>query len=315
MFLNRPSIEKRINMVRTRISELGISNDLRGWSYANPPVKPMRDTLLSVSELAARYCPTMRDIYLKRVMKTFPPHNYKMFRGIAYHELISSTILESKRYFYTKGIVSGSEFYEDMINRVSDLVNHAMMAARSRIGNVGDDEAYRVSESAVKLCKYLLIEVAHSVNQTLSRFPHTDVDSLVSESVPPITEMKVDGSLVGLSRELSIDLYSPINAVIDVKTGDIRGFHRLAPTGYALAIEADKGIPVDIGIVAYLSIEEHAVPKFLLDVFPINDELRREFLEIRDEAQLLVSKGVDPGMPAYCPEYCPYFTHCNRDSI
>lgn len=311
MLLNKSYLDKKLRLLRTQIEEMGISNDLRGWSYSTGPVKPARNIPLPVSELASRYCPTMRDIYLKRVLRVQPPHNFKAFRGIAYHRVISSTVTESKRFLYERGIVSGSTFYEAMLVKVPFLIERLMDEVKQRIGGVSEEEYRIVYEGAVMLCKYILIDIAYSINQTLSRFPRSEVDSLIAEAIPPITEMKVDGSLVGLSRELSVDLYSPSNAVIDVKTGDVRPFHKYAPTGYALAIEADKGFPVDIGITAYLSIEGTGVPSFSVDAFVISDELRREFLELRDEAQLLVARAVDPGMPSVCPEYCPFFSYCH----
>lgn len=108
MFLSRAFIEKKISVLRGMLYEVGISNDFRGWSFTKPPVKPMRDTLLSVNELASRYCPTMRDIFLKKVLKIPPPQSFKMFRGVAYHLVISSIVTESKRILYSLGPVSGS---------------------------------------------------------------------------------------------------------------------------------------------------------------------------------------------------------------
>ncbi|MCS7127592.1 MAG: type I-A CRISPR-associated protein Cas4/Csa1 [Thaumarchaeota archaeon] len=313
MFLNRGYLDKKLGLLRAQMNEMGISTELRGWAYATPPVKPARNIPLPVSELAGRYCPTMRDVYLKRVLRVQPPHNFKAFRGIAYHRVISETITECKRFLYERGVVSGSTFYEVMSVKVPFLLERLMDEVKRRIGDVSDEEYKIVYEGAAMLYKYILIDIAYSINQTLSRFPHSEVDSLVGEAIPPITEMKVDGSLIGLSRELSVDLYAPSNAVIDVKTGDVRPFHRYAPTGYALAIEADKGIPIDIGITAYLSIGGTGVPSFSVDAFVISDELRREFLELRDEAQLLVARAVDPGMPSVCPENCPYFSHCHGE--
>ncbi|MDW8074096.1 MAG: type I-A CRISPR-associated protein Cas4/Csa1 [Nitrososphaerota archaeon] len=298
-------------MLRSMLYEVGISNDFRGWSFAKPPVKPMRDTLLSVSELASRYCPTMRDIFLKKVLKMQAPQSFKMFRGVAYHLVISAVVIESKRVLYSLRPVSGSKFYECLVERIPSLVDRVMGEALKRFSKVSDDEFKIVHQGVKKIAEFLLIEVAHSINQSLSRFPHIDIDSLVSEAIPPITEMKVDGSLVGLSRELSVDIFSPANAVIDVKTGEVRSFHRLTAAGYAIAIEADKGIPVDMGITVYLSVDNSEVPRFTHDVFIVGDELRREFLELRDEAQLLVERGSDPGLPSACPSYCPYYSFCN----
>jgi hypothetical protein len=44
-------------------------------------------------------------------------------------------------------------------------------------------------------------------------------------------------------------------------------------------------------------------------------EVRREFLEVRDEAYSLLSLGRDPGKPGKCPDYCPYLTVCMEEKI
>jgi CRISPR/Cas system-associated exonuclease Cas4 (RecB family) len=46
-----------------------------------------------------------------------------------------------------------------------------------------------------------------------------------------IVERKVDGSLVGLSKELSVDMYEPGGMPIDLKTREPRTFHRYSLAG------------------------------------------------------------------------------------
>ncbi|MCD6465794.1 type I-A CRISPR-associated protein Cas4/Csa1, partial [Candidatus Bathyarchaeota archaeon] len=129
-----------------------------------------------------------------------------------------------------------------------------------------------------------------------------------------VVERKVDGSLVGLSRELSVDIYTPFNAIADLKTGEVREFHPYAATGYALAIEAEESVPADFGFIIYIQINpSRMVPSFKLRYFVIGDELRREFLELRDEAYEIISLGRDPGKPPKCPNYCPYYGVCESE--
>jgi CRISPR-associated protein Csa1 len=81
-------------------------------------------------------------------------------------------------------------------------------------------------------------------------------------------------------------------------------------------MEAEEGIAVDFGFIIYIQIEaSRLVPTFRLRYFVISDELRREFLELRDEAYEVLSVGKDPGKPSKCPEYCPYYDVCERESF
>jgi CRISPR-associated protein Csa1 len=161
----------------------------------------------------------------------------------------------------------------------------------------------------INLYRFLIVQAGAKLDMALAKYPHSDADGLLSVAVPPVTERKVDGTLVGLAGELSVDIYTPFNAIADLKTGEIRSFHPYTAAGYALAIEAEENFPVDYGFVVYLRMEGE-VPTFRLRYFVVGDELRREFLEIRDEAYEIVSSGRDPGMPARCPTYCPYHPVC-----
>ncbi|MEM3573767.1 MAG: CRISPR-associated protein Cas4, partial [Nitrososphaeria archaeon] len=82
-FLNKSDLDKKFKILRTELQRLGISEELRGWSWQSPPVEPpSRSLFFGVGDLAARYCKTLRDIYLKRVENIKPPPNLKMFEGI-----------------------------------------------------------------------------------------------------------------------------------------------------------------------------------------------------------------------------------------
>jgi len=308
--LRREEVEKRFMILREQLDTQGISDELRGWNHIRGPIRPSSNYLLSVSEIASRYCPTMRDIYLRRISKVLPPPNYKMLRGIAYHILLSSLITEAKRVIYSKGKISGSEIYHILLSSEDKMVNETLEKAKLK-APIPQQEPLPILLH--KLFRFLSLQISSSVDLALSKFPHIDIDSLVTEALPSITEMKVDGSLVGMSRELSVDVYTPFNAVIDFKTGEVRNFHRYTAAGYALAIEADKGVAINFGIILYISMElENPAPNIKADFFLVGDEIRREFIEIRDEAHLIIEKGEDPGMPTKCPDYCPYYTYCNK---
>lgn len=124
-------------------------------------------------------------------------------------------------------------------------------------------------------------------------------------------ERLVNGHLLGLSQELKVDLFTDKRIVVEIKTGDVRPFHKYTLVGYALAMESDLEIPIDYGIVSYLSSDGEMIKVKNVTYF-IGDELRREFIEIRDEAFNVIHRGVDPGKPPRCPNYCIYYDICNR---
>ncbi|MEM2642455.1 MAG: type I-A CRISPR-associated protein Cas4/Csa1 [Thermoproteota archaeon] len=311
-FLNRKDLDKRFKLLRAEFQRLGISEELRGWSWQSPPVEPPSGSLFfGVGDLAARYCKTLRDVYLKRVENVKPPPSLKMFEGIVYHGVATDAVTRVKSFLFERGLINGAGLIECLMPGVENACEKLLWEASNTIGRLGDKDVEVVRKNAITFYKYLLIQAASQIDLTLSKFPHIDVDSLVNQAVPPIVERKVDGSLIGLSKELSVDVYTPAYAVADIKTGEVRDFHPYAPTGYALALEADEEVAVNFGMIIYVKLTpQRPVPTINTKLFLIGDELRREFLEIRDEAFEIVANARDPGKPTVCPDYCPYYPVC-----
>jgi CRISPR-associated protein Csa1 len=311
-FLNKADLDKKFKLLRTELQNLGISEELRGWNWQSPPVEPpARNMFFGVSDLAARYCKTLRDIYLKRIENIKPPPNLKMFEGIIYHGMATDAVTKVKSLLFEKGIIGGANIIEDLMPNIENAYERIIWDASNTVGKLEERDVEAVRRKASSFYKYLLVQAASKVDLVLSKFPHIDVDSLVNQAVPPIVERKVDGSLIGLSKELSADVYTPAYAVADLKTGEIRDFHPYAPTGYALAMEADEETAVNFGMIIYVKLSPYRpVPTIQTKTFLIGDELRREFLEIRDEAFEIVSNARDPGKPAACPDFCPYYQVC-----
>ena len=314
-FLDRLDLDRRFRLLRRDLEVRGVSEELRGWCFDSPPVEPpSRSVLFGVSELAGRYCQSLRDIYLRRILNVKPPPSVKMARGIVLHAVNRESLSAVKRLLFSGDSRSGSELIEDLLPLTKDIVDKAIFEVENLMAKLSEDAKHQLRVEASAFFRFLVVQAAARVDQAISKYPHSDVDSIISVAVPPVVERKVDGSLIGLSRELSVDIYTPFNAIADLKTGEVREFHPYAATGYALAMEAEEGTPVDFGFVIYVQIEaSRLVPSFRLRYFVIGDELRREFLELRDEAYEVISIGRDPGKPQRCPNYCPYYAVCERE--
>jgi len=313
-FVEKSELEKRLKLIRKELSVRGISEELRGWSYDQPPVEPVaKEIFFGVGDLASRYCPTLRDVYLKKVLRVRPPPTLKMVRGIAYHHVSRKSLLNVKKFIYECDVskLSGAGMLESLLAGSDALAFEAVREAESATAELSQRDSDALKSECYHFYRFLLVQAASKVDQAVSRFPHADADTVVSVAVPPVAERKVSGVLVGLSRQLSVDIYTPRNAVADLKTGEIRAFHPYTAAGYALAIESDEEIPIDYGFVVYVRVtEDRRIPSITLRTFVVSDELRREFLEIRDEAVEIVEHGRDPGRPARCPDYCPYYPVC-----
>ena len=91
----------RRHLPQTR--ETPVSDELRGWSWATPPLSPVYGAALGVSEVAGRYCPTARDVYLRHVLHERHAPNAAMAEGALYHAIIAEVILRAKQAIYRDG--------------------------------------------------------------------------------------------------------------------------------------------------------------------------------------------------------------------
>ena len=285
-----------------------ISDEYRGWNWSSGKLSsPSENIYLSVSEVANRYCPNYRDIYLKKIAKISSPITFRSVRGLVYHQVSAETLTLIKSYLYANGIVSGYKIVSDLVD--DDKVVSKVVKNLDISKYVSTSDAKRLKKNAMSLYRYLILQSSSAVDRVIASTKYLMLDSIVNHVIPDIVEMRIDGRLIGLSPELRVDMYLG-KIIADLKTGDKRPFHKYSVTGYALALEADKEIPIDYGLIIYLSVEDDLV-KIDKEMYYIGDELRDEFIQIRDEVFEVIESGRDPGIPVDCPSYCVYYNVCH----
>jgi len=125
-----------------------------------------------------------------------------------------------------------------------------------------------------------------------------------------ISEFKVDGSNLGLSSNLSIDIVTDGGVIIDFKYGQPRDFHKLSLAGYALALEAEYEVPYDYGLLVYINDANNKVKVSFKPVF-INSHIRKWFIEERDEIIDMLLENREPPVDTQCYVKCPYYKVCH----
>jgi CRISPR-associated protein Csa1 len=124
----------------------------------------------------------------------------------------------------------------------------------------------------------------------------------------------IPAAAIGLSDYVKPDLmvgFIPVD--IALAPSFDRGFERkeLALAGYALAIEAWTGHPVDYGVAIYVNLNGESMLSWR--VVRIDDSLRRAFLDTRDRVAMILEHPEEPPQPPdQCPQTCPYFEVCRR---
>jgi len=304
-----------LKLCRKQNERVGISEELRGWSWDQPPVEPpIRGIELGVSDIASRYCASMRDIYLRYVLGVKAKPTLRMLEGKVYHEILRFAVEKVKKIVYTHNIIEGFP----ILKKASENIDEEIEKLIAEIFNANDmelnnSEFSRIFEKSLKLWRFLILKYAASVDNVRSKYENLSFDSLISQAIPQVAEYKIDGSRLGLSRNLSIDVFLPTYMVVDYKTGSRKHFHKLATTGYALVLEAELEVEVNVGAIIYIWFNGDNLPFLRTEYYYIGDEHRREFLETRDALIEIIEHSRDPGMPVRCYPYCPYRKICWRD--
>jgi len=219
-----------------------------------------------------------------------------MVAGQELHELVAALALAAKRELYRREPDEAREALETLRAREEESIAACRPEWRER---------------ARSLRRFHWSALNHRLEEVLSKQPHIGTDALVALVVPYVVNLRLDGSALGLSPELSCDAFSFGEMVVcDLKFGTRAEFHRLSTTGYALAMEASLEQPVVLGCVVYVTFSDSGRVSIDRDYHLIGDELRQWFLEARDERLMLVHDNIEPDVAGACPQDCPYLRDC-----
>ncbi len=132
------------------------------------------------------------------------------------------------------------------------------------------------------------------------------------EGIPIVVEPRIPGSLIGLSDFVKPDVLVssiPVDLVLANGCG-WADRKEIALAGYALAVEAWMGVPVNTAIAIAVS-QSNGSARFQWKVFRVDDVSRRRFLELRDRVARIIEYGEDPGASDQCPSECPFVGVCH----
>ena len=269
-----------------------VPEELRGWSYHTPPVRPRAYLGLSMWEAAYRYCDSKRDLYLKRVVKAKGDYDKpQLSYGNSIHRVVARASRDARSVLM--------DAY-DPVDVLTKLLSESKAVAEEICGS---SSGY--SEFCAKLYRYLIL--MWSAEIVKARISYGG-DAL--GWIPWISEVRVDGTAIGLSDRLSIDAIMDLSLILEIKTGQRQYFHKLALAGYALAVESSLEIPIDYGALIYVNGFSQNEPEIRVETIYISPDLRKEFIDQRDEAIDIVITGSDPGLASNCPQSCPFLEIC-----
>ena len=287
----------------------GVSEELRGWSYTEPPVAPTYSVKLGVSDIVPGYCETGRNIYIKYVLHAKQRPNSILERGYIVHSIHENAVASAKRIILTLTKISGDTFLENFRSELDYVKNRIL--SRTHVYSV--EEASWLIEALWRKAGFIY---SGEIEKALSRSRHLSRETLVSLVSPELAEFPVDGTLVGLTPTLRIDSLLPTGLIVEIKSRPFKEEYMLTLAGYALAFESQYETPVDFGVLLQVQIDERKRDiKFYKKIVPISDDLRSSFLERRDMLMASIAENRDPGMPEICNPACPYLHVCQPRKV
>ncbi|MBZ4653892.1 MAG: csa1 [Peptococcaceae bacterium] len=284
--------------------QMDIADELRGWNWNQPPLEPIYDIKLALYEIANSYCPTNRDLFLRRIDGVKARPNAAMLRGKLLHQVLVDVLVRAKKLIYLHGVGNYQEILQE--HKIPLKINFEQYRSQ-----LSEEEFSSLARDAEILANFETSRIVARIQEILIKQPYIAEDSLVSLAIPVVVEQKLDGSFLGLSQNLSADAFTfsePM--IIDLKFGEPKKFHRLTTTGYALVMEAIHEFPVNLGCLVYAEFKNGRL-SVKKDIHIIDDELRQWFIEERDEKMRMIYEEIDPGIAQNCYDTCPYYRNCH----
>ncbi|MBI2579636.1 MAG: type I-A CRISPR-associated protein Cas4/Csa1 [Candidatus Aenigmarchaeota archaeon] len=296
------------NVLQERIK---VRDSLRGWSDA---LRPEKNLYLPQYVVAGKYCDSGRDVWWKYVKKAAAKKTKPLLQGNLYHEIMAEIIPLAKKYIYNNGAMAGFDILSHLMELREGTIDGIFEGHRSDVMSLlRVSDINEIKDNMRKMWNYQAVQLAASVDMVISKFMRIEPDALVAKAIPVSVEQRLDGSRIGLSRQLSVDaLHVPQTVMMDIKTGKPQPFHSITITGYAMAYESEFNRPVDIGCIIYPQfISGKGVPYIEKKLYVIDDAARTEFLGERDRKMKIIGDANDPGLASYCPKSCSYFMNCH----
>ena len=317
------NISNLLDPFKDEFEKFEVEDGLRGWGtkalvtgqhlfkLSNKSIRP-----LSVDNIANQYCPTGRDTYIQKA-KSRPGgrirHGTSGFPRIAgdVGEKFFVNILQAK------GIKTDS--YQKL-QEISDLYTTEFFKKEAKdLGRLKKDSPkdYSVFESGLRSSGRLEFSMMRLYSVLTKDRTIRPKDILFNREYMPNLR-------IGISSPSKPDFVIPrLKLIGDIKSGErLEKKHLLTCAGYALAFESSEREPIDWGMIYFFKAKNYteygkqiSLPQVYL--LPIDEELRKWFLDIRNECYATIMKDKIPDLPSNKGKcrVCNYRFYCQKDGL
>ncbi len=311
---------KEFKKVLANIEYRGDNSDTHLTGEFSINIKDHSIRILTVSDIAYKYCPTRRDLYFRKGSGSRAEsveHDWTRLAGM----LTEDALLQ----FKPKNNNSPNG-YSSLIESSNRTYNDYKKKKTTKIRELTSKEDRTKGEST----DWLLSLLKNSFkNERAMQYLHSKLhfSSLVEQRDIKFKQ-EIGENKIGISSKAEPDFIIPkLKLIGDMKTStEMPNLieYQLLCTGYALGYESaskDKR-QIDFGAIYFLKTknpisESKTVYTPQVFIFPIDDSLRERFIHERDKAYEIVSKPHKPEFPENKEKCkaCRYWELCKKDGL
>ncbi len=257
--------------------EVIVDDELRGWNYLDGPMRPPYAGTLPLYIIANDVKFSSRREYEEYIANTRTNPSREMILGSLLHKTVNLVVEESKAFIFRYGLLSGSDLYAYLLEMKDGKIEEILAQEEN-----AKRYSYEIVQYLNRLWLYESLQIAAALDRVLANGTKGR-DTVVQKALPFTLEYEIDGRRLGLSERIRVDALGHFMVIFELKTGKASEYHKLATTGYALALESVIEHPVNVGCLVYLDFwHDRTTPIVKRYVHAIDDPLRRWFIEERD---------------------------------
>ncbi len=313
----------KLNLIKFRKDFKDVIKNItiRGYKNETPTVvtgafmlglKEERIPPLSVGEIAHLICPTRRDIYMGRILKKKGKETWGRTTG----NILDSCFRGFNNEYKNKSM-NRLKKYTSIINKSMGFISPKRARWLSKL-SVFKSLPEENPDWMIKNLDYTL-----RYELVMLKTDQFFLEGSPTQNIDNDLKINPDCKKIGLSKGLNPDLFiGQVPAIGDIKSGHhFEDYFRLTAAGYALAYENEYGVNHDInlGVVYFLPTKQKDISFAHLHIFVIDDKLRQEFLNRRDDALnvLLDAKSQTQKIPNFADREkhcvnCKFLDDCDK---
>ncbi len=281
----------------------------------------IKDRAVSVGDVVAP-CPAHRDVFLRRKRAKKGEKNWARDAGHFIQQFLESVYDSHQRSRAPGGVADSSA---GLVRESRRLYDQFAAKKKARLKGMDALVATRFDLNSDVLGQLLVNSAAADLFAlqgalNYERIPGAGADRALSAL--QLSHKYTPADYIKISADSSPDIVLPkFGAIGDMKSGHFKEDYLLTVAGYALGYEsANPKQDMDIGVLYLVETGDRTIGASRPYFFWITDDLRRRFLDRRDQLLSVLASDEEPRVLAgaddrakYC-ERCAYNAHCPHGS-